>query len=225
MDHSPQPSFLPTTIDLEDLDSSTDITPEPAYTGETFSSVWYNVKILLAESLHSPLTSFTRCYGMGTAYISSSRLLFKFEPPPTPNHTALSLPLAWFRRECLQVRRAFFDSMHVSGILVPTDIPTLIQMSPLGLTVPGQPMKLRIETLDSEMNNALCGALKEALADTEMVAKNNRLLCQAVEKTLVPTGIGYAFMDPDCPQWLFVARQLRYPHQFAASLIPAQRDR
>lgn len=185
-----------------------------AFPGEKFLSSWHNVKFFVgASEPHgsgwAPLAAF---YGFGHAHLSTCRLVFILEPPPSltvPHH--LSIPLVWLRKDRLHIRRPFFDSKHLAGVLVPADVThTALGPSPVFAT-PGKPMEFRIEMLDSSMNDELCGALHEILADPDRIAKDTRVLRKAVDKALIPTDVHYAFVDPTNPSFLHLGTQMTHP--------------
>lgn len=191
-----------------------DCIPAPtAYPGETFLSTWSDMKFFLSatdsESSWASLASF---YGYGRAHLSTCRLVFVLEPctnPSAANH--LSIPLSWLRKERLEIRRPFFDSKHLSGILIPADVGQIALDAQGVFAPPGNPMEFRIEMLDSCMNDRLCGALHDILSDPDRVAKDTRVLREAVDKILVPTDIHYAFVDPTNPTHLHLATQMTLP--------------
>lgn len=75
-------------------------------------------------------------------------------------------------------------------------------------------MEFRIEMLDSNMNEALCGALHDVLADPDRVARDTRVLRKAVDKALIPTDVHYAFVDPTNPSFLHLATQMTHPDKY-----------
>lgn len=78
-------------------------------------------------------------------------------------------------------------------------------------TSPGKPMEFRIEMLEPTMNDRLCIALQDLLADPDRVARDTRVLRNAVDNALVPTDVHFAFVDPTNPTFLHLATQMTHP--------------
>lgn len=64
------------------------------------------------------------------------------------------------------------------------------------------------------MNDRLCGALHDLLADPDRVARDARALTRAVDDALVSTDVHYAFVDPTNPAFLHLATQMTYPDAY-----------
>lgn len=198
---------------------STQQTPSPPpsptpYPGETFLSTWPNVKFFLSptEPFLADWASLAAFYGHGHIHLSTCRLVLTLDPPPTPPtktpHT-LSIPLIWLRKDRLHIRRPFFDSNHLAAVLVPVDI----ACTALGhfFALPGKPLQFRLEMLDGAMNDHLCRALHDLLADPERVARDTKALRRAVDQALVETDVHYAFVDPRDTTFLHLCTQMEYP--------------
>lgn len=208
------PTYPPRSESLPpgDVDMS-DGVPTP-YPGERFLSKWTQVKFFLgAPDPHpSGWASLAAFYCFGTAYLSTCRLILVPDPPlARSSPQTLSIPLVWLKPDKLHIRRPFFDSNHLFGVLVPADVSHAAMGPPSIFATPGKPMEFRIEMLDSSMNDRLCVALQQALADPERVARETRVLRNAVNSQLVPTDEHFAFVDPDNPKYLYLATQMTYP--------------
>lgn len=201
-----------------------------ALPGEKILSKWTLVKLYLGacETHQSSWASLTTFYGFGTAYLTTCRLLFKLDPPAPTNSEEtqqhISIPLILMKRDRLQIRHPFFDSLHVSGILIPVDITHVAMMGyPSFVTVPGKPMEFRLETLDSQLNRQVCAALHHLLSDPQRVARDTRVLRNAVHSQLIPTDEHYAFVDPDHPTVLHLTTQMAYPTEYSHLASRAKR--
>lgn len=195
----------------------------PSFPGERFLSKWPHVKFFLgAPDPHpSGWASLAAFYCYGTVYLSTCRLLFvPYRSIVRTSIQSLSIPLAWVERDRLKIRRPFFDSNHLFGVLVPAQITHMAMGPPSVFANPGKPMEFRIEMLDSSMNDRLCLALQQVLADPERVARDARLLRNALNSQLVPTNEHFAFVDPDNPKFLHLATQMAYPVEQSETVGP-----
>lgn len=118
----------------------------------------------------------------------------------------MSLPLPWFRRDRIRVRRPFFDAHHVSALVVPNGFPY-----PAARPLRYDSMTLRVECLDTSLNSAFYASLMDALNDPDLVAANARALRKVLLAQLVPTDVHYALVDPDNPAVLHLATQMAFP--------------
>lgn len=126
--------------------------------------------------------------------------------------TALSIPLAWIRRDRLSVRRPLFDTRHLAGSIIPTTTGLPQQaalLSVIGHT--GRPIEFRIETLEDGMDTEIHNTLLHLLSDPEKIALESRRLRSASDSMLVPTDVHYAFVDPECPSMLVLATHMTVP--------------
>lgn len=122
------------------------------------------------------------------------------------SHDMMSLPLPWFRRDRIRVRRPFFDAHHVSALVVPNGFPY-----PAARPLRHDSMTLRVECLDTSLNSTFCASLMDALKDPDLVAANARALRKVLLAQLVPTDVHYALVDPDNPAVLHLATQMAFP--------------
>lgn len=170
--------------------------PTP-YPGETHLQTLLHTTFRLSPT---PL-SFSPLHGTATLHLSTYRLTL------TPlNQAPITLPLLWFLPQTIRHSTPFFDAPHLAAELLPDAVPLLRRV---GVWAGGS-IWLRVEGVGVE---EVVTELREVVADGERVRRDARIMRGEIEKGLVKTDVHFAFVDPSCPNWLFLCTQLRQPHQ------------
>lgn len=181
--------------------------------GERFLHSWDNVKFFLgsADADAPSWATLASFFGFGRAYLSACRLVFVLDPAAARGPTELSIPVAWLRKDKLEIRRPFFNSRHLSGILVPADVHVAVTGADSVFGPVGRPMEFRIELLEHGRDEHMHHALHEILADPDRVARETKILREAADKALRRTDVHFAFVDPTNPSLLYLATEMARP--------------